>query len=84
MTCGMTGCTVVRRAKVLKALLDREQLFMTDIGKSAFEAEARANMTHEWRLVFGGQALQKNTLGELMDQQPLSSVWCTAATQQQQ
>eukprot|EP00775_Hariotina_reticulata_P003133 gene3133-3411_t len=41
------------RARVLKALLDREQLFLTDIGKSAFEAEARANMTHEWRLVFG-------------------------------
>jgi len=54
----------IPRAKVLKSLLDREQLFLTDIGKSAFEAAARGNMTHEWRLVFGGQLLQQNTLGE--------------------
>jgi hypothetical protein len=45
-------------------MLDREQLFLTDVGKSACEAAARANMSHEWRLAFGGQLLQTNSLGE--------------------
>jgi predicted metal-dependent HD superfamily phosphohydrolase len=54
------------RARVLKALLDREQLFLTDVGKSACEAAARANMSHEWRLAFGGQLLQTNSLGECL------------------
>jgi hypothetical protein len=53
------------RARTLKALLDREQLFLTDVGKSACEAAARANMSHEWRLAFGGQLLQANGLGAL-------------------
>lgn len=52
------------RARVLKALLDREQLFLSDVGKSACEAAARANMSHEWRLAFGGQLLQANALEE--------------------
>lgn len=54
------------RARELKHLIDREQLFLTDIGKSACEAAARANMSHEWRLAFGGQLLQASTLGELV------------------
>jgi hypothetical protein len=44
-------------------MLDREQLFLTDVGKSACEAAARANMSHEWRLAFGGSLLT-NALGE--------------------
>lgn len=48
----------------MKRMLDREQLFLTDVGKSACEAAARANMSHEWRLAFGGQLLQANSLGE--------------------
>lgn len=55
---------LLSRARVLKSLLDREQLFLTDIGKSTCEAAARANMAHEWRLAFGGQLLQANTLGK--------------------
>lgn len=47
----------VGRARVLKRMLDREQLFLTDVGKSACEAAARANMSHEWRLAFGGSLL---------------------------
>eukprot|EP00879_Flechtneria_rotunda_P008270 GHRR01008663.1.p1 GENE.GHRR01008663.1~~GHRR01008663.1.p1 ORF type:complete len:260 (+),score=83.92 GHRR01008663.1:205-984(+) len=49
------------RARVLKGLLDREQLFLSDVGKSTCEAAARANMAHEWRLVSAGQLLQANT-----------------------
>jgi hypothetical protein len=45
-------------------MLDREQLYLTDVGKSACEAAARANMSHEWRLAFGGQLLQANGLGK--------------------
>ncbi|KAF8060311.1 hypothetical protein HT031_004847 [Scenedesmus sp. PABB004] len=52
------------RAKLLKGLLDREQLFLTDIGKATCEAAARANMAHEWRLVYGGQLLQANALAD--------------------
>lgn len=48
---------------MLKRMLDREQLFLTDVGKSACEAAARANMSHEWRLAFGGQLLTHSTLG---------------------
>lgn len=44
-------------------MLDREQLYLTDVGKSACEAAARANMSHEWRLAFGGSLLT-NALGE--------------------
>uniref|UniRef100_A0A383VZB4 HD domain-containing protein n=1 Tax=Tetradesmus obliquus TaxID=3088 RepID=A0A383VZB4_TETOB len=52
------------RARVLKGLLDREQLFLTDIGKATCEAAARANMGHEWRLVFGGSQLSASTIEE--------------------
>ncbi|KAF6260265.1 hypothetical protein COO60DRAFT_1700389 [Scenedesmus sp. NREL 46B-D3] len=52
------------RARVLKGLLDREQLFLTDVGKSTCEAAARANMGHEWRLVFGGSQLSASTIDE--------------------
>jgi hypothetical protein len=54
---------VTNRAHVLKSLLDREQLFLTDVGKSTCEAAARANMGHEWRLVFGGSQLTASTIG---------------------
>lgn len=47
----------------MKRMLDREQLYLTDVGKSACEAAARANMSHEWRLAFGGSLLT-NALGE--------------------
>lgn len=53
-----------QRARFLKGLLDREQLFLTDIGKSACEAAARANMSHEWRLAYGGQLLLINAFDE--------------------
>lgn len=61
-----TSCLSFCRARVLKSLLDREQLFLTDIGKSTCEAAARANMAHEWRLCYAGQLLQPTTIGGLL------------------
>lgn len=61
MRCRFVVCLC--RARVLKRMLDREQLYLTDIGKSACEAAARANMSHEWRLAFAGQLMQANGLG---------------------
>lgn len=49
---------------MLRALIDREQLFFTDVGKSLFEAQARANLSHEWRLVYGGQLLKRDSIPE--------------------
>jgi hypothetical protein len=54
-------------------MLDREQLYLTDVGKSACEAAARANMSHEWRLAFAGQLLQANGLGKGLQQHELLS-----------
>jgi hypothetical protein len=45
-----------RRSTFLKALLEREQLFATDVGKS-LEQQARANLAHELGLTSRGLLL---------------------------
>lgn len=50
------------RAKFLRSLLEREQLFATDVGKS-LEQQARANIAHELQLVSVGLLLDGNIGG---------------------
>jgi hypothetical protein len=45
------------RSKLLRALLEREQLFATATGSSLLESEARANAAHELQLASVGLVL---------------------------
>ncbi|KAI8466997.1 MAG: hypothetical protein J3K34DRAFT_524073 [Monoraphidium minutum] len=47
------------RTKFLRSLLEREQLFATDVGKS-LEQQARANIAHELQLTSVGLFLESN------------------------
>lgn len=52
------------RAKFLRSLLEREQLYATDVGKS-LEQQARANLSHELQLASVGLLLDTSTEDEL-------------------
>ncbi|GBF88817.1 hypothetical protein Rsub_01718 [Raphidocelis subcapitata] len=53
------------RCRFLRSLLDREQLFATDVGKGLCEAQARANLSHELQLLSCGLPVVAQLEGEL-------------------
>jgi hypothetical protein len=48
----------------LKGLLEREQLFASEYGRAVCEAQARANLSYEWRLLYSGLLLQHSEFDE--------------------
>lgn len=52
-----TLTTPNRRTRFIRGVMEREQLFITDVGKS-LEQQARANLAHELQLTSVGLLLE--------------------------